>query len=125
VVKLVVFFGPAYACKSLVHYVLSTSDSSNCYALVIVAEKLLYYRNILRFTDVDIKEETSAYIYRMSLEKRSILWEIKISVKLVEALCYKPEVRRVKFRMMWTFFSLPNPSNRTMALGSAQESSWG
>jgi hypothetical protein len=39
--------------------------------------------------------------------------------QLVEALCYKPEGRGIESR--WGgFFNLPNPSNRTIALGSTQ-----
>jgi hypothetical protein len=38
-----------------------------------------------------------------------------------EALCYKPEGRRFESRWgHWIFFSWPNPSSRTMALGSTQ-----
>jgi hypothetical protein len=40
---------------------------------------------------------------------------------LVEALCYKPEGRGFKSRWgHWIFFNWPNPSSRTMALGSTQ-----
>jgi hypothetical protein len=40
---------------------------------------------------------------------------------LVEALCYKPEGRRFDSRCGHSiFFNLPNPSSRTMALGSTQ-----
>jgi hypothetical protein len=39
--------------------------------------------------------------------------------ELVEALCYKPEGRRFESWMRF-FFNLPNPSRRTMALGSTQ-----
>jgi hypothetical protein len=31
-----------------------------------------------------------------------------------------PEGRRIESRMRWIFFNLPNPSSRTMALGSTQ-----
>jgi hypothetical protein len=39
---------------------------------------------------------------------------------LVEALCYKLEGRRFESRMRWIFFSLPNPSSRTLTLGLTQ-----
>jgi hypothetical protein len=35
-------------------------------------------------------------------------------------LCYKLEGRRFESRMRYTFFNLPNPSSRTMALGLTQ-----
>jgi hypothetical protein len=40
--------------------------------------------------------------------------------QLVEALCYEPESRGVESRLGGFFFNLPNPSGRTMALGSTQ-----
>jgi hypothetical protein len=39
---------------------------------------------------------------------------------LVEVLCYELESRRFESRMRWIFLNLPNPSSRTMALGSTQ-----
>jgi hypothetical protein len=40
--------------------------------------------------------------------------------QLDEALRYKLEGLRFESRMRWIFFNLPNPSSRTMALGSTQ-----
>jgi hypothetical protein len=39
---------------------------------------------------------------------------------LVEALCYKPESRGFESRLRGLIFNLPNPSSRTMALGSTR-----
>jgi hypothetical protein len=39
---------------------------------------------------------------------------------MVEALCYKLEGRRFDSRRDRLIFNLPNPSSRTMALGSTQ-----
>jgi hypothetical protein len=39
---------------------------------------------------------------------------------VVVALCYKLEGRRFESRMRWIFFNLPDPSSRTMTLGSTQ-----
>jgi hypothetical protein len=41
--------------------------------------------------------------------------------ELVEAIFYRPEVRWFDSRCgHWIFFNWPNPSSRTMALGSTQ-----
>jgi hypothetical protein len=43
-----------------------------------------------------------------------------VVAQLVEALRYKPEARGFDFRCHWIFFNLPDPSSRTMALGSTE-----
>jgi hypothetical protein len=45
---------------------------------------------------------------------------IEIGNVVVKALCYKPEGCGDRVPMKWIFSNLPNPSSRTMALGSTQ-----
>jgi hypothetical protein len=59
-------------------------------------------------------------------KERNIQLTEYVTALLVLAVFYKPEGRR--FDSRWCgFFNLPNPSSRTMALGTPQyqESSWG
>jgi hypothetical protein len=41
-------------------------------------------------------------------------------LKLVEALCYKPEGRVFDSDLVTGFFNRPNPSSRTVSLGSTR-----
>jgi hypothetical protein len=48
-------------------------------------------------------------------------WTLGVRGSVVlEALCYKPEGRGIASRCGGFFSNLPNPSGRTMALGSTQ-----